>query len=282
LRPRRCAISFSMEDWVDVRPLRRCFCIASTRLLGSARASRHGVTILDAIDPPLIGQFRNKVEPQLLADYTVSCFALGLDGAAWGRLRVAGLAIFRAIERVAAFGLELRLLMGSSEVGATLSVAPPQPYPGKYPAGQDPKAPVGAPIVTPQQRSNQFGKPVLSEQDCCSPAARSRTHIRSTVRYPIDYGFVNRRSGVQSSQPAPTKSTAYRRNLTVDGGAFRAGNRPGKASARFPGLTWRASGRWRRGAGPRRPKTRRDATQGGYCLEWVAFRATAQVRRTPD
>jgi hypothetical protein len=40
---------------------------------------------------------------------------------------------FREAERVAALVVDLGLVMGSSEVCATPSVAPPQPRPGKAP-----------------------------------------------------------------------------------------------------------------------------------------------------
>jgi hypothetical protein len=70
----------------------------------------------------------------------VSGPAADLDDAGADRLREAGLAVFRAVERVAAFGLVLGLVMGSSEVYAAPSAAPPQPRPGKHPAGQDPEA----------------------------------------------------------------------------------------------------------------------------------------------
>jgi hypothetical protein len=60
-------------------------------------------------------------------------------------LRAAGLAVFRAVERVATFGLVLGLVMGSSEVHAAPSAAPPQPRPGNYPAGQDPEARLSRP-----------------------------------------------------------------------------------------------------------------------------------------
>ena len=55
----------------------------------------------------------------------VSGPAVGLDDAGASRLREAGLAVFRAVERVGALGLDLGLVMGSSEVCATPSVAPP-------------------------------------------------------------------------------------------------------------------------------------------------------------
>src|SRR5256885_14623662 len=63
----------------------------------------------------------------------VSGPAADLDDAGADRLREAGLAVFRAVERVAAFGLVLGLVMGSSEVHAAPSAAPPQPRPGKSP-----------------------------------------------------------------------------------------------------------------------------------------------------
>src|SRR5260370_3255186 len=75
----------------------------------------------------------------------VSGLAADLDGADADRLRAAGLVVFRAVERVATFGLVLRLVMGSSEVHAAPSAAPPQPRPGNYPAGQDPEARLSRP-----------------------------------------------------------------------------------------------------------------------------------------
>jgi hypothetical protein len=65
----------------------------------------------------------------------------GLDAVGADRLRDAGLPAFRTVERFAAFGFDWGLVMGSSEVCATPSVAPPQPRPAKSrPAGQDPEA----------------------------------------------------------------------------------------------------------------------------------------------
>jgi hypothetical protein len=78
-----------------------------------------------------------------------------------------GLPVFRAVERVAALVFDLGLVMGSSEVHATPSAAPPQPRPGKRPAGQDPEARLSHP-KSPQQRSGHARKPVISEQDSCS------------------------------------------------------------------------------------------------------------------
>src|SRR5258706_7609480 len=64
----------------------------------------------------------------------VSGPAADRDDAGDDRLRDAGFAAFRAVERVAAFGLDLGLVMGSSKVCATLSIAPPQPRPATHPA----------------------------------------------------------------------------------------------------------------------------------------------------
>jgi len=75
----------------------------------------------------------------------VSGLAADLDGAGADRLRAAGLAVFRAVERVAAFDLILGLVTGYSEVHAAPSAAPPQPRPGNYPAGQDPQARLSRP-----------------------------------------------------------------------------------------------------------------------------------------
>src|SRR5258706_6806949 len=63
----------------------------------------------------------------------VSGLAADLDGAGVDRSRDAGLAVFRAVERVAAFGLVLGLVTGSSEVHAAPSAAPPQPRLGETP-----------------------------------------------------------------------------------------------------------------------------------------------------
>jgi hypothetical protein len=67
--------------------------------------------------------------------------ALDLEGAGTDCLRGVGLPAFRPVERVAALGFDLGFVMGSSEVCATPSAAPPQPRPAKsQPAGQDPEA----------------------------------------------------------------------------------------------------------------------------------------------
>jgi hypothetical protein len=71
--------------------------------------------------------------------------AIRFDEAGADRARDLLLPIFRAAERVATLVLDLALVMGSSEVRATPSAAPPQPCSGKTPAGQDPKAASAAP-----------------------------------------------------------------------------------------------------------------------------------------
>src|SRR5206468_12813933 len=80
------------------------------------------------------------------------------------RMRVLDLLVDREVERIAAFCLDLGLVMGSSEVRATPSAAPPQPRRANHPAGRDP---YGAPRPHPQpvqQRSGQGRKPVISAQ----------------------------------------------------------------------------------------------------------------------
>src|SRR6266436_5095371 len=64
------------------------------------------------------------------------------------------LPVFRAIERVAAFGLDLGLVMGSSEVHAAPSAAPPQPRPGKSPGRAGPWT-----LSLPSHHSNAPIKP---------------------------------------------------------------------------------------------------------------------------
>jgi hypothetical protein len=78
----------------------------------------------------------------------VSGPAVSLDDAGADRLRDAGLAVFRAVERVAAFGLVLGLVMGSSEVHAAPSAAPPQPRPGNSPGRAGPKRALAAQVTT--------------------------------------------------------------------------------------------------------------------------------------
>jgi hypothetical protein len=76
---------------------------------------------------------------------------------------------FDEAERVAALAVDLGLVMGSSEVHATPSAAPPQPRPGKLPGRARPRrAPSRS--KSPQQRSDHARKPVISEQDSCSLA----------------------------------------------------------------------------------------------------------------
>src|SRR5258707_14440236 len=80
------------------------------------------------------------------------------------RMRVLDLPVDRELERTAAFGLDLGFVMGSSEVRATPSAAPPQPRRANYPAGRDPMGRHSAAPQPAQQRSDQGRKPVISEQ----------------------------------------------------------------------------------------------------------------------
>src|ERR1700682_2503942 len=78
----------------------------------------------------------------------VSGPAADLDDAGADRLRDGGLAVFRAVERVAAFGLVLGLVMGSSEVHAVPSAAPPHPRTGRSPGRARPRSVPQPPQVT--------------------------------------------------------------------------------------------------------------------------------------
>src|SRR5258708_22815689 len=92
----------------------------------------------------------------------VSGPAADRDDAGDDRLRDAGFAAFRAVERVAAFGFDLGLVMGSSKVCATLSIAPPQPRPATHPAGPDPETSLSRSKST-HQRSHQVLMPINSD-----------------------------------------------------------------------------------------------------------------------
>src|ERR1700730_12497321 len=79
----------------------------------------------------------------------------GLDETGVARARDLDLLVFRAAERVAAFCLGLGLVMGSSEVCATPSAAPPQPRPGKAPGrARSQSAPEPPQVTTATLRSN--------------------------------------------------------------------------------------------------------------------------------
>src|SRR5258708_5158517 len=99
--------------------------------------------------------------------------ATGFDDAVAGRLLDLRLRGFRKADRVAVLVVDLGLVMGSSEVCATPSAAPPQPRPDNHPAGQDPEARLSR-SKSPQQRSVQTRKPVNSEQDNCSSGIKPR------------------------------------------------------------------------------------------------------------
>jgi hypothetical protein len=96
-----------------------------------------------------------------------ACFvagrAAGFDDAGAGRLWDLDLLDFRAVERVAALSLDLGLVMGSSEVHAAPSAAPPQPRPSKNPAGQDPEAASAAPSHHSNAPIRQESQSILSK-----------------------------------------------------------------------------------------------------------------------
>ena len=80
------------------------------------------------------------------------------------RVRDPDLLVDREVGRAAALDFDLGLVMGSSEVRATPSAAPPQPRPGQNSRqGKTPK-PASAVPSRQQQRSDQGRKPVISGQ----------------------------------------------------------------------------------------------------------------------
>src|SRR6195256_3680604 len=70
------------------------------------------------------------------------------------RVRDLDLLVDREVERAAAFSFDLGLVMGSSEVRATPSAAPPQPRPGKTPGRARPRSSFSR-SKSPQQRSDR-------------------------------------------------------------------------------------------------------------------------------
>jgi len=77
------------------------------------------------------------------------------------RMRVLDLLVDREVERTAAFGLDLGLVMGSSEVRATPSAAPPQPRRANHPAGRDPmgrlgRTPAGTATLRSRTKASHF------------------------------------------------------------------------------------------------------------------------------
>jgi hypothetical protein len=113
----------------------------------------------------------------------VSGPAAGLDDAGTGRLRDAGLAVFRAVDRAVAFGLDLGLVMGSSEVCATPFAAPPQPRPGQSPGRAGPRAV----STTPRHYSNA---PIRHESQ--SILSKIVAHFLESVRPQIRVANVDR------------------------------------------------------------------------------------------
>src|SRR5260370_36979527 len=65
-RPRKCAISSSMEVLAVARPLRCIFDIASRRLLRAIGSPGRTLAVLDSVDPALVRQFGTKIQPEFL------------------------------------------------------------------------------------------------------------------------------------------------------------------------------------------------------------------------
>src|SRR5258708_3431507 len=80
-----------------------------------------------------------------------SGFAVVLKEAGVDRTRDLGLSVFRFVARAAAVGLDLALVMASSEVHATPSVALPPPRPGQTPGRARPRS---RPRAAPSHHSN--------------------------------------------------------------------------------------------------------------------------------
>src|SRR5215204_745493 len=75
------------------------------------------------------------------------------------RMRVLDLLVDREVERTAAFGLDLGLLMGSFEVRATPSAAPPQPRRANHPRdpmGRLGRTPAGTATLQSRTKASHF------------------------------------------------------------------------------------------------------------------------------
>src|ERR1700688_1128617 len=119
----------------------------------------HSVTVTrDAIVAPADVRSIAMIRSCLVADR-----AGDLDDAGADRWGDAGLAVFRTIERVAAFGLDLGLVMGSSRSGRRHPPHHLSPAQASTRQGRPPKR-ASAASSHPQQRSVWAGKPVNSEQ----------------------------------------------------------------------------------------------------------------------
>src|SRR6267378_8358951 len=77
------------------------------------------------------------------------------------RVRDLDLLVDREVERAAALGFDLGLVMESSEVRATPSAAPPQPRRANHPAGRDPlgrlgRTPAGIATLRSRTKASHF------------------------------------------------------------------------------------------------------------------------------
>src|SRR6266436_3617844 len=110
------------------------------------------------------------------------------------RVRDLDLLVDREVERAAAFSFDLGLVMGSSEVRATPSAAPPQPRRANHPAGRDPLGRLGrtqAGIATLRSRTKASHFRTNSRWKGQNPAFRimgSNSTLSATfIYYLIDY-----------------------------------------------------------------------------------------------
>src|SRR6478609_4182409 len=109
------------------------------------------------------------------------------------RMRVLDLLVDREVERTAAFGLDLGLVMGSSEVRATPSAAPPQPRRANHPAGRDPmgrlgRTPAGTATLRSRTKASHFCAKSLEGPKSCPPYRRFESHsLRHSAQKVVNF-----------------------------------------------------------------------------------------------
>jgi hypothetical protein len=86
------------------------------------------------------------------------------------------LLVVRGVERVEALDFDLDFVMGSSEVARRHPPHHLSPARANHPAGQDSQSRLNR-CKSSQQRSDQAGKPVNSEQDSCSFSSIALTPV---------------------------------------------------------------------------------------------------------
>src|SRR5258705_1636828 len=123
-----------------------------------------------------------------------ACLVSGRIAVFEDEVRVLDLLVDREVERAAAFGLDLGLVMGSSEVRATPSAAPPQPRRANHPAGRDPMGRLGrtpAGTATLQSRTKASHFCANSRWRGQNPAFRSSNPTLSASSPEAVYSLVN-------------------------------------------------------------------------------------------